>query len=139
MDEDGVEQRLEVGAVVVQLALRDPLLCDAVDGREIELLVVRTEREEELEHQVEHLVRARVLPVDLVDDDDRLQVQVERFLQDELRSGQRTFGRIDEQEDAVHHRERALDLAAEVGVAGGVDDVDLDVRCSGPTCSWPGS
>ena len=32
---------------------------------------------------------------------------------------------------------RALDLAAEVGVARRVDDVDLDVAGNGPSCSSP--
>ncbi len=40
---------------------------------------------------------------------------------------QRAFGGVDEEDDAVDHLEGALDLAAEVGVAGGVDDVDLGV------------
>ncbi len=38
---------------------------------------------------------------------------------------QRTLGRVDEEHDAVDHRERPLDLATEVGVAGRVDEVDL--------------
>ena len=38
---------------------------------------------------------------------------------------QRAFGGVDEQHDAVDHFEGALDFAAEIGVAGGVDDVDL--------------
>ncbi len=54
-------------------------------------------------------------------------MQIERLLQDELRSGQRALGGVHEQENAVHHRERTLHLAAEIGVPGGVDDVDLDV------------
>ena len=35
-----------------------------------------------------------------------------------------TFGRVHEQQDRVDHVEAAFDLAAEVGVAGGVDDVE---------------
>ena len=46
-----------------------------------------------------------------------------------LRSTKRVCGSgpslgVDEQHDAVDHRQAALDLATEVGVAGGVDDVD---------------
>ena len=37
----------------------------------------------------------------------------------------RAFDRIDQQQHAVDHRQHALDLAAEVGVARGVDDVDV--------------
>ena len=34
------------------------------------------------------------------------------------------LGGVDEQQHAVHHRQPALDLTTEVGVAGGVDHVD---------------
>jgi hypothetical protein len=40
--------------------------------------------------------------------------------------GQRPLGGVDQQQDAVGHAHHPLDLAAEVGVAGRVDDVDLD-------------
>jgi hypothetical protein len=42
-----------------------------------------------------------------------------------LRSTQRPLARVDEQQHAVDHGQPALDLAAEVGVAGRVDDVEL--------------
>ena len=53
------------------------------------------------------------------------------FASSALRSTKRVCGsgpsaRVDEQHDAVDHGQAALDLAAEVGVAGGVDDVDGD-------------
>jgi hypothetical protein len=37
----------------------------------------------------------------------------------------RPLGGVDEQKRAVGHHQRALDLAAEVGVTGRIDDVDL--------------
>ena len=52
---------------------------------------------------------------------------LECLAQDEPRLRQRALGRVDEQQDAVDHRQSALDLAAEVGVARRVDDVDLHV------------
>ncbi len=51
--------------------------------------------------------------------------ELEALAEDEARLRQRPLGGVDEQERAVGHEQRALDLAAEVGVAGGVDDVDL--------------
>ena len=53
--------------------------------------------------------------------------------------GSGPFARVDEQEDAVDHRQRPLDLAAEVRVPGRVDDVDLRCRRGGRPCSWRGS
>ena len=56
-----------------------------------------------------------------------LQAQRQRLAGHELGLRHRAFGRIDQQDDAVDHRQDALDLAAEIGVAGRVDDVDADV------------
>jgi hypothetical protein len=64
-------------------------------------------------------------PVDLVDDEDHRQPRLERLAQHEARLRQRPLARVDEEEHAVDHRQPALDLAAEVGVAGRVDDVEL--------------
>jgi len=64
--------------------------------------------------------------VDLVDDENHRQPRLERLAQHEPRLGQRPFARVDEQQHAVDHRQGALDLAAEIGVARRVDDVDLD-------------
>ena len=68
---------------------------------------------------------AGVLPVDLVDHDDGFEVQVEGFLQDELGPGEGTLGGIDEEQYAVDHRQRPLDLPAEVGMPRGVNDIDF--------------
>ena len=51
----------------------------------------------------------------------------ERLRQHVAGLGQRAFGGVDEQQHPVDHRERTLDLAAEVRVAGRVDEVDLRV------------
>ena len=53
-------------------------------------------------------------------------VEFERFLHNEARLRHRAFRRVDEQKHAVHHFQNALHLAAEIGVPGGIDDVDLD-------------
>jgi hypothetical protein len=63
-------------------------------------------------------VCARVGAVDLVDQHDRLQAKAQRLAEHELGLRQRAFGRVDQQHHAVDHRQDALDLAAEVGVAG---------------------
>src|SRR5439155_12527451 len=100
-------------------------LADRVDRREVELLVVCAERKEEVEDLVEDLVGAGVAAVDLVDDDNRLEVEVEGLLEDELCAGQGAFGSVDKEQDAVDHGQGPLDLTAEVGVTGRVDDIDL--------------
>ena len=54
-----------------------------------------------------------------------LKSERQRFARDEARLRHRAFDRIDQQQHAVDHRQHALDFAAEVGVAGRVDDVDV--------------
>ena len=56
-----------------------------------------------------------------------LQVELERLAQHEARLRHHALGGVDQQQHALDHLQHALDLAAEVGVAGRVDDVELDV------------
>src|SRR5204862_99441 len=82
----------------------------------------------EFVEQVEGLVddpgRAAAGPVDLVDHHDGLQTLGERLARDEACLRHRSLDRIDQQQHAVHHGQHPLDLPAEVGVPGGIDDVD---------------
>src|SRR6478752_566246 len=129
--EDRLEEGLEVGAlreaaVVGTLERRASGLGRRVDDREVDLLLGGVEVEEELVGLVDDLGDARVGTVDLVDAEDDRHLRGERLAQHEAGLGQRALGRVDEQDDPVDHRQAALDLATEVGVAGGVDDVDGD-------------
>lgn len=72
------------------------------------------------------LLDAGVGTVHLVDAQDHRQLGLKGLAQHEAGLRQRAFGGVHEQDDAVDHRDAALDLAAEVGVAGGVDDVERD-------------
>src|SRR5690606_22000858 len=78
----------------------------------------------QVERLVVHPVRVGVGAVDLVDAQDGLQAHLERLGQHEFGLRHDAFLGVDQQHAAVDHAQDALDLAAEVGVAGGVDDVD---------------
>ncbi len=90
-------------------------------------MLVGVEVQEQLLDLMHDLVGASVGPVDLVHDEDHRKPRLERLAKHEARLRKRTLARVDEQQHAVDHCERALDLAPEVGVAGRVDDVDLDL------------
>ena len=121
-----LHQRLEVRAVIVHAVLRNTVASRRVDDREVELIVIGIEFHEELEDLIVDIVHALVRLIDLVDDDNRLQLLLQGLAQDVLRLRHWAFECIDEQENAVDHVEDTLDLAAEVSVARGIDDVDLD-------------
>ena len=109
----------------VRLPPADPLAGDGVEHRELQLVLAGVEVDEQVVDLVQHLPGPGVLAVDLVDDHDRRQLQLERLAQHEAGLRQRPLAGVHQQQHAVHHLERALDLAAEVGVARGVHDVDL--------------
>ena len=122
--QDQVEQRLHVLVLGLQRRRRPALAGRREQGREIELLVARLEGGEQVEDLVMDLVGPGIGAVDLVDQHDRAQSEAQRLAQHELGLRQRAFGRVDQQHHAVDHREDALDLAAEIGVARRVDDID---------------
>ncbi len=108
----------------LQAGRHPALLGRAVENREVELLVGGIERGEKIKHLIDHLGGARVSTVDLVDDHDGLEAHLERLRHDELGLRQRTLGGIDKHQCAIDHIENAFDLAAEIGVARRIDDVD---------------
>ncbi len=125
--EEQVEQRPEVGPLLVEVHGGGALAGHAVDDGEVELVERGVEVEEQLLDLVDDLADARVGPVDLVDHEDGGKAELERLAQDEPGLGERPLGRVHQQQHAVDHVQRPLDLATEVGVAGRVDDVDLRV------------
>ena len=93
--------------------------------RELELLVVRAEIRHQVEAVVVSLLGIGTGAVDLVHDNHDGKARLDSVAQHEARLGHGTLECVDEKQRAVSHLEDALDLAAEVGMARGVDDVDL--------------
>ncbi len=109
----------------VEIERRRAVARRRVHDRRVELRLVRLELDEQVEHFVVHAQRIRAGPVDLVDDDDRRAAERERLAQHEARLRHRAVEGVDDEQHAVDHAQNALDLAAEIGVARRVDDVDL--------------
>jgi len=124
--QDGVEQRLQVRP---QVGGQSRLAGDGVgiDHVEIGLLVAGAQFEKEVKGTVQRVVGVRAPSVYLVDHHDDAVVHGQRLLQDETRLGHGPLGGVHQEQHAVHHVEHPLDLATEIGVAGGVHDVDLDL------------
>ena len=81
-------------------------------------------RSKQIEGLIQRPVRAGAGPVHLVDDHDRFETARERLLGHEPGLRHRSVHGIDQDQHGVHHRQDALDLPAEIGVARRIDDVD---------------
>ena len=103
MADDQLEQRNEISLPGFRIFAGEAGPARGIKDREVELFVIRLERDEQIEHFVEHFGGAGIGPVDLVDDDDRLQPQPQRLAGDELGLRHRAFGGIDQQDDPVDH------------------------------------
>ncbi len=123
--EHGVEQRGKIGADHAFFQRGPAVQAGGEDDGEVELLFGGAEFVEQVEGGVDDVIGAGAGAVDLVDDDDGFQAQRQRLLGDEAGLRHRAFDGIHQQQHAVDHRQHALHLTAEIGVAGGVDDVDV--------------
>jgi len=125
MLEDRLEQRLHVLAGLGDVEHGVTVQRRSEHHREIHLLFGGAEFVEQVEGMVDDPVRAGAGAIDLVDHHDRLESQRQRLAGDEAGLRHRPLDGVHQQQCAIHHRQDALDLAAEIGVAWGVDDVDV--------------
>ena len=114
MTDDGLEQRLEIFAALAELRNRGSDSGIGIEDRKIELLFLRAEIDEQIVNLVEDIGGASIGAIDFVDAKYRGEPGLECLLQHEARLRERTFACVDQQQDSVDHRERALDFAAEV-------------------------
>ena len=124
---DGIKQGLQIGAGHVGGVRGGALPAGAEQGGGLELLVGGVQIQQQLQHLVHHLVDPLVGAVDLVHHHNDLVAQLQGLGQNEAGLGHGTLGGVYQQDNAVDHLQDTLHLAAEVGVARGVHNVDLHV------------
>ena len=104
-----------------------PLFGRAEDDGKIQLFVRGSHVHHQVENRFVNFLGGAVFLVHFVDHHDGVQVHVQCLLKHETRLGHRAFEGIDQQQHAVGHIEHALYFSAEIGVPGGVNDVDLGI------------
>ncbi len=122
--EDGFKQRIQRALAHRGIVAGVTVEGRGVDHREVQLRFGGAEFVEQIESLVDHPVGACAGTVNLVDHHDGFQAEGQRLAGDKARLRHRAFNGIDQQQHTVDHRQHALDLAAEVGVSRGVDDID---------------
>ena len=127
MGNDGLEQRIDVVVGITRIVSDDAVSGDAVEDREIQLIVVGTQIQEQIVDFVDDFVDPGILLVDLVDEKDRTQSGFQRLLQYETSLRHRTLGRVHQQDDRIDGLDDPFHFAGEIRVSRSIHDVDLVV------------
>ena len=122
--DDQVEQRCQILTRTIQFGIGPAGTTGSIQMREVQLVFVGAKACEQVKTFVQRTVGFRIRFVDLVQNNNRTQAQGQRLGGHEFGLGHRALGGVNQQHNAVHHGQDALDLATKVSVAGGVDDVD---------------
>ena len=123
--QNGLKQRAHIPLTHIGIQRRIAVFCRSVHHGEVDLVVVRTKLDKQIQDLVHDLGRPRTGAIDLIDDHNNLFIQRQRLAQHETRLRHTALERIYQEQNAVHHCEDALHFAAEVGMAGRVYDIDL--------------
>ena len=123
--QDHLKQRLHIRAGDIRIRAGVAVAAGRIHHGEFQLIIVHAKFNKQVEHLVDHLERARAGAIHLVDHNDRLLAKAERLFQHKARLGHAALKGIHQQQHAVHHHQDALHLAAEIGVAGRIHNVDL--------------
>ena len=121
------EEGNEVGTLYVGILGSCTRSARAVKHRTVELLVGCVEVDEKLKYLILNLAKTCVGLVYLVNNYNNSVVKFKSSLKNESGLGHRSLCRVNEKNNSVNHFEDTLNLAAEVSVAGGVNEVYLNV------------
>src|SRR5882757_4379808 len=125
--DDRLEERQEIFGIVADVAMGHTVAGVGVNDRKIELVFGSVQVDEEIVDFVENFLGASVGAIDFIEHDDRRELSGKSFLQDVASLRQRTFAGVNQDNDAIDHAQRTLDFAAEIAVAGRVNDIDFGV------------
>ncbi len=99
----------------------------SVNDRKIQLILIGTQLDEQIQQFIDHLGRAGTVAVNLIDDHHRALAEPQCLFQHETGLRHTALEGVYQQENAIHHHQDTFHLAAKIGVAGRVHDVDLGV------------
>ncbi len=123
--QDGVQQSGDILRGLLPVLGHPALLGAAVNGLEVQLVLVGAQVEHEFENLLLHLVRAAVGFVHLINDHNGLLSHVDGLVEHETRLRHAALEGIHQQQHTVRHVEHALHFSTKVTVAGSVDNIDF--------------
>ena len=141
---NGIEEGSQVLAFIIHMELGNAVSGRAVNQREIQLVIICFQFDEEVQNFAFHVRNTLVRTVDLIDDNDRFQLMFQCLSEDVLGLGHRAFMGVYQKEYAVYHVQDTFHFAAEVSMPWGINDVDFNtivhdgsVLCQNGNASFP--
>ena len=124
---DHLQQRAHVTGQIIRRMTGNTVQTRRVNHREVELLFGSAQTVKQIENFIQNPIRTRARTVYFVNNHNRTQTTLERFLGYETGLWHRAVLRVHQQTHRVHHRHDAFHFTAEVGVSGSIHDVDAVV------------
>ena len=119
-----VEQRAQILARTIKIHVAPTRPPRGVKMREIKLVLIGIQRGKQIETFIQRPIRFGIGLIHLVQHHNWAQPQRKRLGGHKFGLRHRPFGRINQQNHTIHHRQDTLDLATEISVTGRVDDID---------------
>ena len=123
--QNNLEQGLQIIAFVIHAQLSDAVTGGSIDNGEFQLILISIQLDEEVQHLVHNLLHALVGTVDFIDNHDGLQMCLQGLAQHVFGLGHRALIGINQKQHAINHVQHALHLAAKIGMARGIQNINL--------------
>ncbi|MNC08308.1 hypothetical protein D3C75_558890 [compost metagenome] len=101
--------------------------CGSIHNREFQLIITGFQLNEQIQDFIDNFLRTGCRTVNLVHHNDRRQVLLQRFAQNEFRLRHAAFISIYNQQYTVNHLHDPFHFTAEVGVSRGIYNVDQEL------------
>ena len=125
--QNSLKQRLHVLWCILQIQNSVSCFCRCIEEWAVELLIGSTKIHKKFQNLVNNLVWPCFWTVYLINADDYVQIQLKSFFQNEFGLRHSAFESVNQKDNAVYHFQYTLNLAAEVSMSWGIDNVDLCV------------
>ena len=122
---DGLHQRNQIVIIIIHAVLCNTITGSGINNREIQLVIISIQLHKELQDLIVNIINALVWAVNLVDNNDRLQLLLKSLSQNVLGLRHRTLKGIYQQQNTINHVQYTLNLAAEISMARGINNIYL--------------
>ena len=124
---NSVKKRTHIAISYRGIKRRIAVAAGGVNYGEFKLVIVGVKLDEQINNLVNYLVGASHGTVNLVNYYDRLFAEGKSLFKHETGLRHATLKRVNEQKNRVDHLQNTFNLAAEIGVSGGVNDINFYV------------